>query len=51
MARRSNDPVRHFVNFRVNSEENKILEKLAKKSGLTFYKFIRRELQIINGQE
>ena len=35
MARYSDDPVRHIVTFRVNSEEKKILDQLAKKSGRT----------------
>jgi uncharacterized protein (DUF1778 family) len=47
MARHSDDPVRHIVTFRVNGEEKKILEQLAKKSGRTLSGFIRRNLQVI----
>jgi len=51
MARHSEDPVRHIVTFRVNSEEKKILEELAKKSGRSLSGFMRRNLQLINDKE
>jgi uncharacterized protein (DUF1778 family) len=47
MARYSEDPVRHIVTFRVNGEEKKILEQLAKKSGRSLSDFMRRNLQVI----
>lgn len=45
MAKYSDDPVRHVVTFRVNSEEKKVLEQLAKESGRTVSDFMRRKLQ------
>lgn len=51
MARYSEDPVRHIVTFRVNSEEKKILENLAKKSGRSISKFMRCKLQLIKEHE
>ncbi len=51
MARHSDDPVRHIVTFRVNSEEKKILEQLAKKSGRSLSGFMRRKLQLIREHE
>ena len=51
MARYSEDPVRHIVTFRVNSEEKKLLEQLAKKSGRSVSKFMRRKLQLIREYE
>jgi plasmid stability protein len=51
MARHSEDPVRHIVTFRVNSEEKKILEQLAKKSGRSLSCFMRRNLQLMNEKE
>ena len=51
MARYSEDPVRHIVTFRVNSEEKKILEQLAKESGRSISKFMRRKLQLIKEYE
>ena len=51
MARHSDDPVRHIVTFRVNSEEKKILEQLAKKSGQSVSNFMRRKLQVIREHE
>jgi uncharacterized protein (DUF1778 family) len=48
MARHSEDPVRHIVTFRVNSEEKELLEQLAKKSGRSLSGFMRRNLQLIN---
>ena len=51
MARHSEDPVRHIVTFRVNSEEKKILEQLVKQSGRTVSDFMRRNLQLINANE
>ncbi len=51
MARYSDDPVRHIVTFRVNSEEKQILEKLVKKSGRTVSDFMRRNLQLISEDE
>ena len=47
MARHSDDPVPHIITFRVNSEEKKALEGLAKKSGRTISDFMRRELRLI----
>ena len=46
MARHSDDPVRHIVTFRVNSEEKKILEKLASEAGRTLSEFMRRNLRL-----
>jgi uncharacterized protein (DUF1778 family) len=51
MARYSDDPVRHIVTFRVNSEEKKVLEQLVEKSGRTVSDFVRRNLQLINANE
>jgi len=51
MARHSDDPVRHIVTFRVNSEEKKLLEGLAKQSGRSLSDFMRRKLQIIREYE
>ena len=51
MARHSSDPVRHIVTFRVNSEEKKLLEQLAKKSGRSVSDFMRRKLQVIREHE
>ena len=51
MARHSDDPVRHVVTFRVNSEEKKVLEQLAKKSGRSLSGFMRRKLQLIREYE
>ena len=51
MTRHSEDPVRHIVTFRVNSEEKKLLEQLAKKSGRTVSDFMRRKLQVIREHE
>jgi hypothetical protein len=47
MARHSEDPVRHIVTFRVNSEEKKVLEQLVKQSGDSISAFMRRKLQIL----
>lgn len=47
MARHSDDPVRHIVTFRVNDEEKKLLDQLAKESGRTLSDFMRRKLQVI----
>ena len=47
MARHSDDPVRYVVTFRVNSEEKKVLEQLAKKTGRTVSDFMRQKLQSI----
>jgi len=41
MARTTDDPVRHIITFRVNSEEKKFLEQLAKKSGRSLSRFMR----------
>jgi uncharacterized protein (DUF1778 family) len=51
MARHSDDPVRHIVTFRVNSDEKKILEQLAKKSGRSVSNFMRQKLQLIREHE
>ena len=51
MARHSEDPVRHIVTFRVNSEEKKVLEQLARKSGSSLSCFMRRKLQLISEHE
>ena len=51
MARHSEDPVRHVVTFRVNSEEKAILDQLAKKSGSSLSCFMRRKLQLIKEHE
>ena len=51
MARYSEDPVRHVVTFRVNSEEKKVLEQLAKKSGRSLSGFLRRNLHLIREHE
>lgn len=47
MARHSDDPVRHIVTFRVNHEEKKLLEQLAKLSGRTISDFVRRNLDLL----
>ena len=47
MSRYSEDPVRHIVTFRVNSEEKEILEQLAKQSGHSVSKFMRQNVQLI----
>jgi predicted DNA-binding protein len=51
MARYSDDPVRHIITFRINSEEKEILEQLAKKSGRTVSNYMRRKLQLIREYE
>ena len=51
MARFSDDPVRHIVTFRVNSEEKRVLELLAKESGRSLSDFMRRNLQLIYENE
>ncbi len=51
MTRHSEDPVRHIVTFRVNTEEKKLLEQLAKKSGRTVSDFMRRKLQVLGERE
>ena len=51
MGRHSDDPVRHIVTFRINSEEKKLLEQLAKESGRSVSKFMRRKLQLIREHE
>ncbi|MDH3997910.1 MAG: DUF1778 domain-containing protein [Desulfuromonadales bacterium] len=51
MARYSDDPVRHVVTFRVNTEEKQILEQLAKESGRTLSDFMRKKLQLIRDDE
>ena len=51
MARHSEDPVRHIVTFRINQEEKKILEQLAKKAGHTVSGFMRLNLQQISENE
>ena len=51
MARHSEDPVRHVVTFRVNIEEKKILEQLARKSGRSVSNFMRCKLQLIREHE
>jgi len=48
MARYSDDPVRHIVTFRINSEEKEVLEQLAKKSGRSISDFVRRNLRLIS---
>lgn len=48
MARYSDDPVRHIVTFRVNSEEQEILKQLVKQSGRTVSEFMRWSLQLIS---
>lgn len=51
MARHSDDPVRHIVTFRVNSEEKKALEILAKNSGNSVSKYLREKIQDIKDNE
>ena len=51
MANYSEDPVRHIVTFRVNSDEKKLLEQLAKKSGRSVSNFMRQKLQLIGEHE
>ena len=51
MARFSDDPVRHIITFRVNTEEKKVLELLAKKSGRSLSDFMRQKLKIIKDNE
>lgn len=47
MSRYSDDPVQHIVTFRVNREEKKLLEQLAKQSGRTISDFVRRNLNLM----
>lgn len=47
MAKYSDDPVRHIITFRVNTEEKKALELMAHKSGRSVSNFMRRKLQAI----
>ena len=51
MARYSEDPVRHVVTFRVNGEEKKVLEQLAKRSGRSISNFMRYKLSLIKEHE
>jgi predicted DNA-binding protein len=51
MARYTDDPVRHIVTFRVNHEEKRQLEQLAKQSGRTISDFVRRNLDLLNENE
>ena len=51
MARHSEDPVRHVVTFRVNGEEKKVLELLAKRSGRSISNFMRCKLSLIKEHE
>lgn len=51
MARYTDDPVRHIVTFRVNHEEKKQLEQLAKQSGRTISDFVRRNLDLLSDNE
>lgn len=51
MANYSDDPVRHIITFRVNSEEKKALEELARRSGRSLSNFMRTELQVIKDRE
>ncbi|RLB68175.1 MAG: hypothetical protein DRH08_01680 [Deltaproteobacteria bacterium] len=51
MARYSEDPVRYIVTFRVNSEEKKVLEPLAKRSGRSVSNFMRCKVQSIREHE
>jgi len=51
MARPTDDPVRHIITFRVNSEEKKVIKKLAKKSGYTVSCFMRQKLRLIGEYE
>jgi uncharacterized protein (DUF1778 family) len=48
MARHSDDPVRYIVTFRVNSEEKRLLEHLAKQAGRTLSDFMRHNLPLNN---
>lgn len=47
MARHTDDPVRHVVTFRVNGEEKKTLELMAKQTGHTVSGFMRHKLQLL----
>ena len=51
MANYSDDPVRHIITFRVNSEEKKALELLAKKSGRSVSSYMRTQFQSIKENE
>jgi uncharacterized protein (DUF1778 family) len=51
MARHSEDPVRHIITFRVNSEEKEVLKQLAEKAGRSLSGFMRRKLQLIRDRE
>lgn len=51
MSRNSDDPVRHIVTFRVNSEEKRVLKQLVKKSGITVSEYMRWSLQLISKNE
>jgi len=51
MPRHSDDPVKHVVTFRVNSEEKRALEMLAEQSGRTVSNFMRFKLQLLRDKE
>jgi len=51
MSRSSDDPVRHIVTFRVNSEEKKVLKALARQSGRSISDFMRRQFQAIKDED
>jgi len=47
MPRHSEDPVHHVITFRVNSEEKKALEALAKNTANSVSNYMRKNLQFI----
>lgn len=47
MAKYSDDPVRHIITFRVNSEEKQALELMAKQSGRSVSNYMRTQFQSI----
>ena len=51
MPRHSDDPVKHVVTFRVNSEEKRALEMLAEQSGRKVSNFMRFKLQLLRDKE
>jgi hypothetical protein len=51
MSRFSDDPVNHVVTFRVNREEKKALESLARKAGCSVSSYMRLRLQNIKDRE
>ena len=47
MPRHSDDPVRHIVTFRVNSEDKRFLDQLAKQAGSSVSDFMRTQFRML----